>query len=307
VNIFVNGRIIDEQQATVSVLDHGFLYGMGLFETFRTYGGRPFLLNEHMDRLRRGCEELGIAYDPVIEDVAVVIQELLEANQLTDAYVRWTVTGGAGILGLPAEPYNKPTIVCYMKELPPRKPEADESGKPIQLLQLRRNSPEGTIRHKSLHYMNNILGKKELGNYPWLVGRQAEGLFLDGGGHLAEGLVSNLFFIDAKREVVRTPSLLTGILPGITRDAVMELAEQGGYRVEQGLYTWEELKQADEIFLTNSIQEIVPVTELFDIDGARSEISSGRIGPVTRKLLDDYRRLADTEASNSTHNGGGNA
>nr|WP_170318308.1 aminodeoxychorismate lyase [Paenibacillus thalictri] len=291
--VLLNGKLIDEQKAVVSVYDHGFLYGMGLFETFRTYGGEPFLLERHVRRLEAGCRDLGIGYTPDAGEIAWSVRSLLEANHLKDAYIRWTVTAGEGILGLPAGEYDQPNVIGYIKELPAVNIQPDAPGKTLQLLKLRRNSPEGEVRHKSLHYMNNILGKRELSAYTWA--KQAEGLFLDERGYVAEGLVSNLFFI--KNGVCCTPSLDTGILPGITREFVLELAESRGMRTEQGLYRWEELLEADEVFMTNSIQEIVPVTSIYDTAGTERIIGSRQAGAVTAHLLEQYRAAACAKSS----------
>jgi 4-amino-4-deoxychorismate lyase len=132
--------------------------------------------------------------------------------------------------------------------------------------------------------MNNILAKRELSNYPWAVG--AEGLFLNGAGYAAEGIVSNMFFI--RDGICHTPHLDTGILPGITRALVIELAELAGVTVEKGLYSWEDILAADEIFITNSIQEIVPITTLFNVEGKGYLISEGKTGPFTRRLRQMY-------------------
>ncbi|NEN85426.1 aminodeoxychorismate lyase [Paenibacillus elgii] len=283
--IDLNGNVIEEQKAVVSVYDHGFLYGMGLFETFRTYGGRPFLLEWHLERLSAGCRELDIRYVPDPDGLQARIRRLLEANELEDAYFRFTVTAGPDMLGLPAEPYKHPTEILYVKSLPPIDWSVYTEGKPLQLLESRRNSPEGAIRHKSLHYMNNILAKQELRRYPWAT--QAEGLLLDAQGFLSEGIVSNLFFVRGGE--LHTPSTETGLLPGITRRYVMTVARETGLSVSEGLYRWEDLAGADEIFLTNSIQEIIPVTRLFDREGIAYTVGDGTAGLVTAKLLSRYR------------------
>ncbi|PUA37269.1 4-amino-4-deoxychorismate lyase [Paenibacillus elgii] len=283
--IDLNGNVIEEQKAVVSVYDHGFLYGMGLFETFRTYGGRPFLLEWHLERLSTGCRELDIRYVPDPDGLQARIRRLLEANELEDAYFRFTVTAGTDMLGLPAEPYKHPTEILYVKSLPPIDMSVYTEGKPLQLLESRRNSPEGAIRHKSLHYMNNILAKQELRRYPWAT--QAEGLLLDAQGFLSEGIVSNLFFVRGGE--LHTPSAETGLLPGITRRYVMMAARETGLSVSEGLYRWEDLAGADEIFLTNSIQEIIPVTRLFVREGIAYTVGDGTAGPVTAKLLSRYR------------------
>lgn len=283
--IFLNGNIIDEKEAVVSVYDHGFLYGMGLFETFRTYDGAPFLLTEHLNRLQVGCEELGIQVQLDASQLSATISSLLDVNGLKDAYVRLSVSAGVEALGLPSGDYSNPSTILYVKGLPPETDLASRS-KSLQKLKLTRNTPEGSIRHKSFHYMNGILGKRELSSYPWATG--AEGLFLTAGGHLAEGLVSNLFFY--KDGVLRTPDIQTGILPGITRSHVLKLAQSEGISIEEGLYCWEELLHAEEIFVTNSIQEIVPIKSVFDETGRNILSQKHAPGPITQTLYDIYRR-----------------
>ncbi|MFS0836404.1 aminodeoxychorismate lyase [Paenibacillus sp. 1P03SA] len=284
--IWMNGDLIEEKEAVVSVYDHGFLYGMGLFETFRTYNGHPFLLREHMERIRTGCEELGI---PLLTDESGMrdrVKELLEANGMEDAYFRYAVSAGVDMLGLPGGAlYENPGEILYIKSLPQRSQD-EPASRPLQLLTLRRNTPESGRRHKSFHYMNNILAKREMMNYPWAHG--AEGLFLtDNGGFVAEGIVSNIFWIQGS--VCFTPSLAAGILPGITRAFVLKLAEKEGLEVREGLFPWTALCEADEIFVTNSIQEIVSVNELFDERGGSVTVPRGKAGPVTSRLAQLYR------------------
>jgi len=290
VNIVLNGSMIDEKKAVVSVYDHGFLYGMGLFETFRTYGGKPFLLEAHLSRLAAGCRELGIDFTPDPIKLAAEVSMLLEANGLPDGYFRYTVTAGTDVLGLPTGSYERPTEVLYVKPLTHDGVVQQPRGKALQRLKLRRNTPEGLVRHKSLHYMNNILAKKELNRYPWAAAAGAEGLFLDTRGYVCEGIVSNLFFV--REGSLMTPAVETGLLPGITRQFVMELASQLEVPVMEGLYTWEELLAAEEVFMTNSIQELVPVTCLYDEDGTSRSVGIGSIGPLTGLLLAHYRKLA---------------
>ncbi|MBP1996147.1 aminodeoxychorismate lyase [Paenibacillus eucommiae] len=283
--ISVNGSIYEEQEAVVSVYDHGFLYGLGLFETFRTYGGEPFLLSEHLARLAEGCEELGIEFQTSEPYVRQLATRLLQENHLEDAYFRFSVSAGVDLLGLPATSYKNPTEIVYVKALPKRDESAYLKGKPLQLLKLRRNTPEGPYRLKSFHYMNNILAKRELQSYGWAAG--AEGLMLTEQGFIAEGIVSNLFFI--KNNSCCTPSLDTGILPGITRAFLLKLAEQSDFHSKQGLFTWEDLLAADEIFFVNSIQEIVPVVKLFTPDGESIQVGDGVPGECTRKLMQLYQ------------------
>ncbi|OGX68086.1 MAG: 4-amino-4-deoxychorismate lyase [Paenibacillus sp. RIFOXYA1_FULL_44_5] len=284
--ISVNGSISNAEQAVISVYDHGLLYGIGLFETMRTYGGRPFLLSSHLERLRAGCSELDIRYK-IDEDYLIAqIQTLLEVNQLQDAYIRLSISAGSELLGLPQKAYSEPVEIIYIKPLE-RQDHIYEAGKSLQLLDIRRNSPEGHVRLKSFHYMNNILGKRELSRYPWAAG--AEGLLLTEQGLLAEGIVSNLFFMSHGE--CCTPSINTGILPGITREFVIDLARQMGIAVHEGFFRWEDLLKADEVFITNSIQEIVPITMLWDTDGKAVRVGQGTSGPVSIELLKRYREL----------------
>ena len=283
--IGINNGVVDAKDAVVSALDHGFLYGMGLFETFRTYDGVPFLLDRHLRRLAAGCRELGIPFEQDRERLLLWIKRVMDKNGLEDAYIRYTVTAGEDILGLPAGDYSQPNQLLYIKELPRVPDKIYTEGKSLQLLSHRRNTPEGTQRFKSLHYMNNILAKRELSGYASSA-EGAEGLMLTAEGHLSEGIVSNLFFVH--HNVLYTPSLSTGILPGITREMVLELASAAGFRIEEGQYEWERLKAADEVFLTNSIQELVPVTALWEQD-ERHAVGRGSGGVVTADLMALYR------------------
>ncbi|WP_313640936.1 aminotransferase class IV [Paenibacillus sp.] len=280
-----NNGVIDARQAVVSALDHGFLYGIGLFETFRTYDGVPFLLERHLKRMAEGCRELGIPFEQEVEHLQDWIQRVMDKNELKEAYIRYTVTAGEDILGLPAGDYHEPNHLLYIKALPKVPDKLYSEGKELQLLSLRRNTPEGAVRFKSLHYMNNVLAKRELRGYA-SAANGAEGLMLTAQEIIAEGIVSNIFFI--KNNILHTPDISTGILPGITREMVMELARSTGIRVEEGAYRWEQLKAADEVFLTNSVQEIVPVTTLLQND-KRFTISDDLCGRITSDLISSYR------------------
>jgi 4-amino-4-deoxychorismate lyase len=284
--VSMNGVLLEEDQAVVSVFDHGLMYGMGLFETFRTYRGIPFLLEEHLNRLSLSCAELGILYTPQPREIQYTITQLLSSNQLLDGYIRLSVSAGSQPLGFPTGDYEQPNEIIYAKALPVRDLQVVNEGKPLQLLKLHRNSPEGAVRMKSSHYMNNILGKRELQMYPWAV--DAEGLFLNEAGHVAEGLVSNLFFV--KRGMLCTPSVDTGILPGITRAFILDLADELDIVYEEGFYSLEWLCHAEDIFTTNSIQEIVPVRCLYDSNGAviwtRGTVD---LDPIILRLMEHYQ------------------
>ncbi|TWI53203.1 aminodeoxychorismate lyase [Halalkalibacter nanhaiisediminis] len=246
--VYVNDSIVSAEQAKVSAFDHGYMYGLGLFETFRVEDGHPFLLDDHFRRLDDGLRSLGIEWSMKREQAITIIQDLLEANQLNSAYVRWNVSAGPHELGLYTGTYSEPTTIIYMKSLPTQL----NGVKDAVILSIKRNTPEGDIRLKSHHYLNNVLAKRELG----AVGN-VEGIFLNGSGYVAEGIVSNVFWI--KNNTVYTPAIETGILDGITRQFVLTLLKQQGVSAQIGLYKPEELLSADAAFVTNSIQEVVPL------------------------------------------------
>jgi 4-amino-4-deoxychorismate lyase len=272
--VYVNGHIVKKEEARISPFDHGFMYGIGLFETFRTYEGHPFLLDDHLQRLNDSLQEVNIKLQLKRAEVVEIIQQLLEANKLKDAYVRLNVSAGIGDLGLQTNEYEEPTIIIYMKPVP----HFSSNEKVCKILNTRRNSPEGETRLKSHHYLNNIFGKREIGNDP-----NIEGIFLNEAGFVAEGIVSNIFWV--KNDIVYTPSLDTGILNGITRQFVLTLLSALGIKCEEGLYKLNELEQADEIFLTNSIQEIVPVRQL------NARMYPGIEGSLSKRLKQQYQRF----------------
>lgn len=288
--IGVNGVPTPAAEAVLSVMDHGFMYGMGLFETFRTYGGHPFLIERHLKRLEHGCRSLGIRYPLQLDQVVQEIGELLHLNDIQEGYIRLTVSAGEGPLGLPSEDYGDPAVIIYVKALAPVDPQLYMEGKSLYRLNTLRNTPEGEIRLKSLHYMNNMLAKRELREYTPLRAGNYEGMQLTADGYLAEGIVSNLFFVQNSK--LYTPDIGTGILPGITRAFILQLASQLELPFEEGYYKWDRLKEADEIFVTNSIQEAVPVTCLLEPEGGSYMVGNGKMGSITRQLIEQYRQKA---------------
>ncbi|MFC0559612.1 aminodeoxychorismate lyase [Halalkalibacter alkalisediminis] len=283
--VYVNGAIVPKEEALVSAFDHGYLYGLGLFETFRVENGHPFLLDDHFQRLQEGLETLGIAWSMSKSEVVKILKELLAANQLDSAYVRWNVAAGAEELGLYTGEYREPTVIVYMKPLP-----AGSAEKEASILSLRRNTPEGSYRLKSHHYLNNVLAKRELGD-----AIKSEGIFLTEEGFVAEGIVSNVFWV--KNGMVYTPSIDTGILDGITRRFVLALLDKKSIPYEVGFYQESELLDADEAFITNSIQEIVPLCSIngITLKGERS---------ITGGLMREFDRYRDQLWSRSEIFGG---
>jgi 4-amino-4-deoxychorismate lyase len=273
--VYVDGSTRPAHEAVVSVLDHGFLYGIGLFETLRVYDRQLFLWSSHYARLSSGLLALRIASPGTEEELAHIIKQTLDANELSDAYVRLSVTAGPEGVGLVTGGYDRPSLFVFVK---PVAPLADPPvPKKLRTLTLARQTAEGHQRFKSHNYLNNVLARQEVGAV-----LDVEGLFLTHDGFLAEGIVSNLFWL--KEGKLYTPSLDTGILGGVTRQHVLTLAKQLEIPVEQGKYLPEMLLESDEVFVTNSVQEIVPISEM---DGLAI---ASCYGDLTRKLHRAYRQ-----------------
>ncbi len=247
--MYLNGQVICEEEAVIPVFDHGFMYGLGLFETFRVYNGHPFLLDDHLHRLNDGLKEMNIEKSFEREEVVAIIQSLLDKNNIKNAYVRWNVSAGNGMIGLQTEPYIEPNTIVYIKSLPKANGMVEKTG---QIVTIPRNTPEGAFRLKSHHFFNNILAKREIG-----TDMTIEGIFLTKEGYVAEGVTSNLFWVI--EGILYTPSLQTGILNGITRQFILNLAESVGLEVKEGMFSLNMLAEAEEVFATNSIQEIIPI------------------------------------------------
>ncbi|WP_079504211.1 aminodeoxychorismate lyase [Mesobacillus jeotgali] len=270
--IYINGSYADSNEAAISPFDHGFLYGLGVFETFRVYNGHPFLLDDHLERLNGSLRILNIEAEFTRTETVGILEGLLAKNSLRDAYIRFNISAGNGEIGLRTESYREPNVIAFAKPLPPA---GDMNEKKAVLLDLRRNTPEGDVRLKSHHYLNNVLAKREAG-----PAMDTEGIFLNNEGFLAEGIVSNLFWY--REGILFTPSVDTGILDGVTRKFVIELARTAGIEVREGFYKKEEAEAADEIFLTNSIQEIVPVTSF------AGKSFPGKSGGAVKRLYQRY-------------------
>lgn len=267
--IYVNGEYVEANEAKISPYDHGYLYGLGVFETFRIYNGHPFLLDDHYNRLIGALDALQIKWTMTKDDVMLILKNLLAKNELEHAYVRFNVSAGVDEIGLQMEMYEDPSVIVFIKPLTAPGDVVEKEG---VILKQVRNTPEGAFRLKSHHYLNNILGKREIGN---VVSK--EGIFLTEAGYVAEGIVSNLFFV--KGDVLYTPSLKTGILNGITRAFIIKSAEELNIEVKEGFFTKDELLSADEVFVTNSIQEIVPLYRI------EAQDFPGKVGVVTKSLM----------------------
>ncbi|RFU62663.1 aminodeoxychorismate lyase [Peribacillus glennii] len=272
--MYMNGKILKENEAFLSPFDHGFLYGLGLFETFRIYDGHAFLLDDHIARINQGMKEMNILHTFSRHAVQQMLTELLVKNGLSHARIRLNVSAGEAPVGLQTLPYERPNILLFMQEVTIPAGLQEKTG---FLLKTRRNTPETSQRLKSHHYLNNIAAKREL-----KIPTEAEGIFLTEGGFLAEGIVSNLFWV--KQGVLFTPSIETGILNGITRQFLIKLAGGSGIKVQEGLFNKEDLADADEVFCTNSVQEIFSISQIEGIG-----VYPGRNGKMANILYDAYQ------------------
>ena len=276
--VHVNGRLWPARRAHVSALDRGLLYGDGLFETVRAYNGRVFALPQHLARLRGSARFLTMAFPrrPWQQD----IDTLLQRNGLrgADAWVRITLTRGAAAPGLLPRARMRPTVVISAGRLPSAIATAQRRGVRVSLFPFARHG--FLAEHKVLAYLPAVLGKA-------LAARHGafEGLFVDGDGRVAEGTTSNVF-IRRRRQWLTPPA--AGILPGITRRLVIDVATADGLRVQERALTPADVMAADEAFLTSSLIEMVPVTRVDD-----HEIGDAQIGAATRRLQQLYRQMVD--------------
>ncbi|MFC5590876.1 aminodeoxychorismate lyase [Sporosarcina soli] len=251
---WMNGEYRRAEDLRISPFDHGYLYGAGFFETFRTYEGNAWLFSQHMDRLRTALEEYRIAMPYGDAEILEVVHQLDVLSGGHDGYFRLNVSAGVHDIGLAPSTYASPTVIVFRKELPPT---VRGTEKKAVWLETPRNRPESVVRHKSHNFLNNVRGRLEL---PSL--KELEGIFLTEAGFVAEGVTSNVFWVEDG--TLFTPAIETGILPGTTRAFVIELARSLGVEVKQGLYSQEDVERADELFVTNAVQEIVPLSAIGD-------------------------------------------
>ena len=284
--IYVNGQLIPRSSAKLSPFDHGFLYGYGLFETMRAYGGYIFRLDSHLTRLRRSAESIGLTHAILTtnegeQSLKAACVATLEANKLKDARIRLTVSAGEGDMTPDPSTCSKPTVVITAQNLAALPPEKYETGFKAALSFLRRNSQSPLSRLKSTSYIENILAR--------MAARAAgydEALLLNEQGYLAEGSTANIF-LASNGELV-TPSVESGVLPGITREVVLEIARASNIKTVERQVELKELVEAEEAFVSNSILEIMPLTWF---EG--KPIGLGKPGQLTKKLLAAYRKFVD--------------
>ena len=283
--IYLNGAFVPNEEARVSVFDHGFLYGDGVFEGIRAYNGRVYRLTEHVDRLFDGAKAIDLTVPLTKQEMIEAILETLRQNNLTDAYIRPIISRGDGDLGLDPRKCPKANVVVIAVEWGAMYGDLYEKGLTAVSVSIRRNPAEALPPNiKSLNYLNNILAKIEA-NYKG----GDEAIIFDTNGYVAEGSGDNIFVV--KNGAICTPPTINN-LRGITRAAVLELLEAMGIPYAEQNMGYYDLYTADEVFVTGTAAEVAPITL---IDGRT--IGTGRPGPITRQLIEAFKTTTKNEGT----------
>jgi branched-chain amino acid aminotransferase len=278
--VWLNGKLVEKRSAKLSVFDHGTLYGDGVFEGIRVYGGKIFQTKAHIDRLFRSAEVIRLAIPYTKQQLIDATYRTLRANRRSDAYVRMAVTRGEGTLGLNPNKCPKPSVFIIVDSIELYPPEMYETGMPVIVAKTIRTSPRSlNPAAKTLNYLNNILAKIECVN-----AGASEAIMLNEHGNVAEATGDNVFIVKDGRLI--TPPASAGILMGVTRAVVMKLAGRLGIAMEEKDFAPDALYAADECFMTGTAAEVIAVTR---IDGRT--IGGGQAGPVTRKLMAAFREF----------------
>jgi branched-chain amino acid aminotransferase len=282
--IFLGGEFVKKEDAVVSVFDHGFLYGDGVFEGIRVYSGNVFRLDAHLKRLFESAQSIMLKIPYTQEEMTQLIVDTIRKNELDSAYIRVVVSRGKGNLGLDPSSCPMPNVIIIAEQLALYPKEFYEQGIKIASVPSRRNRPDVlSPQVKSLNYLNNILVKLEANQ----AGVQ-EALMLNDQGYVTEGSADNIFIV--KNGVIYTPPVYLGALEGITRNAIIDVARAKGYEVKESPFTRHDVYVADEVFLTGTAVEVIAVIA---VDGR--EISGGKPGNVTNDLLEEFRKIVTTD------------
>lgn len=282
--IYLDGEYVTKENAKVSVYDHGFLYGDGIFEGIRIYNGNIFKCKEHLDRLYDSAHSIKLEIPLTYEEMEEALVETVRRNGLRDGYIRLVVSRGFGDLGLDPRRCKKASIVIIVEQLAIYKEEDYINGLKVVSVSTRRNIPDALDpKIKSLNYLNNILVKIQAN----LAG-VGEALMLNSQGYVAEGSGDNIFIV--KNGVLTTPPAYIGALEGITRAAIIDICDKIGYQVKEEPFTLHDVYVADEVFLTGTAAEVIAVREC----DARI-IGSGKAGPITTHLLKEFRKIVEVD------------
>jgi branched-chain amino acid aminotransferase len=282
--IYLNGEYVPRERAVVSVFDHGLLYGDGVFEGIRAYHGRVFKLGDHLDRLYAGARAMTLEIPVSKSEMQEIVLETLRRNNLRDAYIRLVVTRGVGDLGLDPRKCPKAFIFCIAASIVLYPDELYKNGLSVVTASTRRNIPTACVpRVKSLNYLNNIYAKLEAN----LAG-MPEAIMLNHEGYVAEATGDNIFLVT--KGVLITPPISAGILEGITRNAVIDIAREKGIPVEEKLFTMFDVYTADEVFFTGTAAEVIPC---INVDGRL--IADGKPGKMTWELIAAFHELTKVD------------
>ncbi|MEE9505212.1 MAG: branched-chain-amino-acid transaminase [Thermodesulfobacteriota bacterium] len=281
--VYINGELIPGEEAKVSVFDHGFLYGDGLFETMRAYQRRIFRLEHHLQRLFLSLEYLKFLIPFNFDSLKEAIYKTIEANRLEDAYIRLTVTRGEGATVPDPATCKAPNLIIITREYVPYSSALYQKGYKGKIVGVKPSPHMPTISMKTLNFLNHIIAKMEA-----KASGFNEGIMVNTDGFVTEGTVSNIFMI--KEGSLFTPAKEVGLLPGVTRQAVLEIAEAKGLKTREAKITVNELLMAEEAFLTNALIEILPLVRVDE-----HPIGKGIPGPLTQELMSAYKELVKGE------------
>ncbi len=278
--IYLNGEFVTKAEAKISVFDHGFLYGDGIFEGIRAYHGRIFKCKEHLDRLYESAKTIMLNIGISKGEMEEVLCSTLRKNNLDNAYIRLVVSRGVGDLGLDPNNCAGASIICIADQIKIYPQEMYEQGLDVKTVAVRRTNPDSlSPRVKSLNYLNNIMAKIES-----TQAGVVEAIMLTQEGYVVEGTADNIFIL--RRGALLTPPLSSGCLEGVTRNAVIELAKKRGLEVREELFNRHDVYNAEECFLTGTAAELIPVVKA---DGR--VIADGQPGEIFKDLLKDFRDL----------------
>ncbi len=281
--IYLDGKYVDESDAKISVFDHGLLYGDGVFEGIRIYNNRVFKLDEHLKRLYDGASVLMMNVPIDVDELKEAVIETVRRNKLTDGYIRLVVTRGVGDLGLNPLKCPRSSVFIIADTIKIYPDEIYKKGMKVVTVSTRRNHIEAlNPRIKSLNYLNNIMATLEVNRTD-----AQEGLMLNTDGYVTECIVDNLFIVE--EGIIVTPPTSSGALKGVTRDTVIDLAKEDGYEVEEKKLTMHDVYVCDESFLTGTAAEIAPITILDE-----RKIGNGDPGPITVDLMEKFNKYANS-------------
>jgi len=284
--VYINGKFYDKQNAKISVFDHGLLYGDGVFEGIRVYNRHIFRLDQHIDRLYESAKTIALKISLSRSKLIEAAEKTVKRNKIVDGYIRLVVTRGVGTLGLNPFLCRKSQIIIIADKITLYDRRLYEKGLPVRIASVVRNLNEAVSPQvKSMNYLNNILAKIEAINSGMI-----EAIMLNNQGYVAEATGDNIFIV--KNGTLITPSKEMGILGGITRGVVIEMARARGLQAIEGVLTRHDVYNADECFLTGTAAEVIPVIE---VDKRR--IGSGRPGKITKTLMNDFKALIEKEST----------